>query len=641
MKRKLAAVVVLLAVGLGTMGFFVLRPGSGGQAERYLTATVSRTNVASQVVASGTVRAAATFDLAFGADPAVETGTASAAGGSAGSVWLVRSVTAAPGQTVARGTVLATADTATVAATLDIAKANLAAVDARLAVDRAGLTAADRAVAYDSIRAAQQQLAVATASRPGTVAQDTLKLSQTQTALQTAQTRLASDKAAGAPSALVSADQAAITQSQAQLDSLNLQVQLSGAQADAGAQQNTLKLSQAEAAVQAARAKLTSDGAAIPPVSGNTITADESSLAQAQQQVDTLNLQTQATNTQNALNAQLDTLRLSQAQAASQSAQDKLTADQAAGPPSGTIDADQAALAQAQQQLDTLNLVIGAANSQAASQLSSTELQLQAAQDGYASRTAAATPAQLATDRASVASAGEAVRQAIIRLYQATLRSPVDGVVISVNLVPGATAPSGIAVAVAETALEVSATVTETDLPALHLGQATSVTITATGASVDGTVTEIDPKGTASGSGGVVSYPVVVSLQSPPAGIASGMSAQVAVITALAQNVLAVPSVALIGNNGQYDVRIFDAAGQPQLQSVQVGLITTSLAEIQSGLSAGETIITGTDTPRQGTTSTAGGLSGGGGLFRGAGGGGGGGGDRSGGGSVPTPAGQP
>ena len=168
------------------------------------------------------------------------------------------------------------------------------------------------------------------------------------------------------------------------------------------------------------------------------------------------------------------------------------------------------------------------------------------------------------------------------------------------------------------------------------------MTITATGATVDGTVTEIDPKGTASGSGGVVSYPVVVSLQSPPPGIASGMSAQVAVTTALAQNVLAVPSVALVGSNGQYDVRVLDAAGQLQLQSVQVGLITTSLAEIQSGLTAGETVITGMNTTRQGTTSTAGGLPGGGGLFRGAGGGSRpGGGRNTGGASAPAPVSQP
>ena len=478
-----------------------------------------------------------------------------------------------------------------------------------------------------------------------TSAQNALKLTQTQAALQTAQARLVADQAAGAPSVLISADQAAVTQAQAQLDTLNVQDQLAAAQADAAAQQNALKLSQAQAGLQAAQVKLASDEAASPPMSSTVIAADQSALSQASQQVDTLNLQVQATNTQNGLTAQLNALKLSQTQATLQSAQDKLSADQAAGPPSATIDGDQAAITQAQQQLDTLNLTIGAASSQTANQLSSTALQLQAAQDGYASRTAPATPAQLAADQASVTNAKESVRQAQLRVYQATLRSPVDGLVVAVNVVAGATAPSGVAVAVAEVALEVSATVTETDLPALQLGQATSVTITATGAIVDGTVSEIDPKGTAAGSGGVVSYPVVVSLQSPPPGIASGMSAQVAVTTALAQNVLAVPSVALVGSNGQYDVRVLDAAGQPQLQSVQVGLITTSLAEIQSGLTAGETVITGTNTPRQGTTSTAGGLSGGGGLFRGAGGGGGGGRPRgaqdTGGGTAPAPASQP
>jgi hypothetical protein len=66
--------------------------------------------------------------------------------------------------------------------------------------------------------------------------------------------------------------------------------------------------------------------------------------------------------------------------------------------------------------------------------------------------------------------------------------------------------------------------------------------------------------------------------------------------------------------------------GSTTATSVTVGLVTTSYAEIQTGLSAGETVVTGTVSSRTGTTTTGGGggvnvnsLTGGGGGFGGGG----------------------
>ena len=82
--------------------------------------------------------------------------------------WLVKDVSVGVGDTVAKGDVLATADTASAKAALDLAKANLAVAKARLAVDKAGLTGAERAAAYDSIKSALQQLKVAKQSHSQT-----------------------------------------------------------------------------------------------------------------------------------------------------------------------------------------------------------------------------------------------------------------------------------------------------------------------------------------------------------------------------------------------------------------------------------------------------------------------------------------
>ncbi len=249
MKWKLAAVVLLLAVGLGTVGFVLFAPGGNAQAQnQFLTAAVSRGNVTQQVVATGSVRSAATYNLAFGSDPVLSTGTGSssssassnAASSGASSSWLVTDVKVAVGDRVAKGDVLAVADTANAKAALDVAKANLAVAKARLAVDKAGLTGAERAAAYDSIRQAQQQLKVARQSQAQTADQNELKLSQAEDALATAQQKLIDDQAAGPADATISADQSAITQAQQQLDTLNLQI--SGPQStEAGVtdQQNT------------------------------------------------------------------------------------------------------------------------------------------------------------------------------------------------------------------------------------------------------------------------------------------------------------------------------------------------------------------------------------------------------------------
>ena len=259
------------------------------------------------------------------------------------------------------------------------------------------------------------------------------------------------------------------------------------------------------------------------------------------------------------------------------------------------------------------------------SQLASAELGLTSAQAGYDSKIVPATASTIATDKAGVTTAEDALRQANTTLGGATLTSPVDGVVDAVSIVAGAQAPSAAAVVIASSAMEVSASVTETDYPSLKLGQAVNVTMTATGQTATGTVTEIDPSGSSSGSGGVVSFPILVGLDSTPAGTAAGMSASISVTIQQAANVIAVPATALVGSGGQYEVRVLDSSGAVQLVPVTVGLVTTSLAEIQSGLSAGDTVVVGTSSPRTSTATTttnAGSLTGGFGGFGGGAGGG-------------------
>jgi macrolide-specific efflux system membrane fusion protein len=99
---------------------------------------------------------------------------------------------------------------------------------------------------------------------------------------------------------------------------------------------------------------------------------------------------------------------------------------------------------------------------------------------------------------------------------------------------------------------------------------------------------------------------VTVALDNDPAKSLPGMSAQVAITIDEADNVVAVPAIALEGSNGNYAVRVLNADGSVTQTPVQVGLITSSLAEIKSGISDGQAVVTGTTSSLNSTSTTGG-----------------------------------
>jgi hypothetical protein len=100
------------------------------------------------------------------------------------------------------------------------------------------------------------------------------------------------------------------------------------------------------------------------------------------------------------------------------------------------------------------------------------------------------------------------------------------------------------------------------------------------------------------------------------------MSAKATVTIAQATNVLAVPAVALNGNALGYTVLVVGSDGSAESRDVTVGLVTSTEAEIKSGLQAGDSVAIGTVAQQNATTTGGGGgLFPGGGFQRGTGGG--------------------
>jgi len=368
------------------------------------------------------------------------------------------------------------------------------------------------------------------------------------------------------------------------------------ATADATAAQ--LQLASAQATLASAQSKLATDQGGPDSV---TLAQAKNSLSQSWNSYSQARASLSNTNAQNALT-------LGQAQAAVTAAQNQLATDQAASPPVSVsqIDKDNAAITQAQQSLATTQLKVDQSNQQASQQVTSASLSYQAAQLQYQSKTSPAASSTILADQATVASAQTTVNAYQAAVTGATLVAPADGLIIAVNILPGVNAPSSYAIQISVGPMVATSSFAESDITNLKIGQTATVSVTGAKVSVPGTLTQIVPVASSvSGSSSVATYSVTVTLTSPPLTVLAGMSATVTVTTASVDNALRVPATALQGSaTAGYTVLLLNSGSDPTTVDVKVGLVTTSMAQITSGLQSGDTVVTGSTASRTGTTTT-------------------------------------
>lgn len=363
---------------------------------------------------------------------------------------------------------------------------------------------------------------------------------------------------------------------------------------EAGAVLATAETDDAQAALDTARLNLDAAKARLEadskPVTSTTKSQAKLAVTQANQQL------SQA-NTAKSQTAAAGSLAVSQAQAVLSEARKKLADDKAAGLPATVIAADEAAVRQAQRALATTQRQAATANTQAANAVAAAKLAVQSAKLAYTGATSVDTDALVAADQAAVAQAETAVTTAQTTLDRLTLAAPIAGTVSSVTIQPGDVV-SGTVIVLRSVAVEVAAAVTETDLPAVKAGQPAAITITPLAAAAEGTVSEVDLANATKSASGIVSYAITVALPSAPAGTAPGMTADVDITTAKAAAVVAVPASAIGGEPGAYTVQVYDGPGAAHVVPVEVGLMTSTLAEVKSGIAAGTVVVTGVATAK-------------------------------------------
>jgi membrane fusion protein, macrolide-specific efflux system len=238
----------------------------------------------------------------------------------------------------------------------------------------------------------------------------------------------------------------------------------------------------------------------------------------------------------------------------------------------------------------------------------------------------------------TVANAKTALTTAEENLADATLTSPIAGLVVAVNGQVGGSATgtnssssssntgsgngtgstsnssssssssSSSFMTIADVSkFTITAAIAEADIADVKVGQAATVSFPAiTGASSTATVTAIAPTGTTSNS--IVTYATTITLTTPPKNLRIGQTADVTITTSSsASSALYVPAAAISTSNGVKTVKVIKN-GKTTAVTVTTGIVGDDGTEIKSGLTAGETIVIGSvsATTTTGTTGTTG-----------------------------------
>ncbi|MGH7443037.1 MAG: efflux RND transporter periplasmic adaptor subunit, partial [bacterium] len=200
------------------------------------------------------------------------------------------------------------------------------------------------------------------------------------------------------------------------------------------------------------------------------------------------------------------------------------------------------------------------------------------------------------SDRAAILdnarSEGPAIYKKWLQEYKSTpIVAPTDGVIIARNVVTGQTVDSNTDMYDLSDRLVVYASVDETDLAKIHMGQLAECTVEAYPDKVFAThVTLIGHQAVKVNN--VVSYQVTLDPEKVPGELRAGMTANVNFVVQTRQNVLWVPSYAVKGlADGPATVQVLGADGKTtEKRNVVLGISDGVKVEVVSGLADGDTV---------------------------------------------------
>ncbi len=254
--------------------------------------------------------------------------------------------------------------------------------------------------------------------------------------------------------------------------------------------------------------------------------------------------------------------------------------------------------------------------------LTNAQLSLTEAEQSLAQLNAGTDPLDIQSQQLSIQQAELSVETAQQNLDADSIRSPIDGIVSAMPSVVGGSVPSP-AVSVVGQGKVAEITLNEVDAAKVAVGDNATLTFDAiSGLSLAGKVVEIDPVGTV--SQGVVNYNVKVSFAeaSGQDQVKPGMSVNADIVTAVHQNVVAVPNAAVVtAGSASYVLEPasplpaaevaasanggVELSASPVRVPVVTGISNDTLTEIVSGVNEGDQIIVQTIAGTAGTGAPA------------------------------------
>lgn len=216
------------------------------------------------------------------------------------------------------------------------------------------------------------------------------------------------------------------------------------------------------------------------------------------------------------------------------------------------------------------------------------------AEDALNLKKAGTAQEQIDAQKAIVKQAESQVRNFEIQLNQSVIKSPINGIVTKQEAKTGENiSPNAIIVSViSEANFQIESNIAEADIAKVKVNDPASITLDAYGSDIifEAKVISIDPAETV--IEGVSTYKTTLEFTKEDDHIKSGMTANIDIMTAKKENVIAIPQRTVITVDGQKYVLVDLGNGNQEKRIIETGLRgSDGNIEIISGLKAGEKVI--------------------------------------------------
>lgn len=168
--------------------------------------------------------------------------------------------------------------------------------------------------------------------------------------------------------------------------------------------------------------------------------------------------------------------------------------------------------------------------------------------------------------------------------------SPIDGYITSINVNAGSLASQSVPAATIANIdkLEIDTSISEALINKIKVGDKVDVLVASVSDKpIPGTVTALSPAPAV----GSLTYPMKITLDNDSAEVKPGMFAEVVITSDKTADVIALPSSAVLIKSGKTVVAAITDDKKIVFKEVVVGVDNGDLAEIKSGIKAGDTVV--------------------------------------------------